>query len=300
MRVLVTGASGFIGFPLVRCLVKQGDEVLALSRSDSTSQLASSIKWLKADLTSPKTYQNIIENFAPEVVIHLAWQGIPDYSFDTSRNNLNKSLDLLAFIIGLDSCKKIIVSGSCWEGNTLNGTCLETTVGEAKDHFTWAKHALYSWLKMVCKQKNIQLAWMRIFYVYGPRQRSESLIPTILDKLNNKQLPNLQTPKNANDFVFIDDVAKAFVEATAVNYESRVYNLGSGESTPVLEVCRIAEKIVLGSDLLTQEMETKFEDATCDIDYWADCSQSKKHLGWQKTTSLEEGIKQTWEWLRAQ
>ena len=299
-RVLVTGASGFIGVPLLRLLVLKGNEVLALSRKDRPSQISSSIKWLIADLTSPKSYKHTIEDFEPEVLIHLAWQEIPDYSLATSSKNLNMSLDLLAFIIGLHSCKKIVVSGSCWEYNITNGLCLETTIGFAKDHFTWAKHALFSWLNMMCKQKDIQISWMRIFYVYGPRQRAESLITNILTKLKNFQLPELHTPKNANDFVFIDDVVAAFSKLISTDNKSGVYNLGSGVSIPILEVCRLAEQIVLGSEELTQEMEAKFEDTTCDIDFWADCSKAKKHLGWQPKISIEKGINQTWEWLKAQ
>mgnify|MGYP001490124651 FL=1 len=71
MRVLFTGATGFIGLPIVQCLVKQGDKVLALSRSEPTRALASSVKWLKADLTSPETYQVDIKEFSPQVVIYL-------------------------------------------------------------------------------------------------------------------------------------------------------------------------------------------------------------------------------------
>jgi UDP-glucose 4-epimerase len=300
MRVLVTGASGFIGLPVVRHLEQQGQTVLALSRTGTYESSGSSVKWLKADLSSTETYQNAVQDFDPEAVVHLAWQGIPDFSFETSRNNLNQSLKLLSFVIGMDSCKKILVSGSCWETNISKGECMEATQGEPKDHFTWAKHVLYSWLNMMCKQKDIQLLWMRIFYVYGPRQRKESLIPSILTKLKNGQLPDLQTPNNANDFVYIDDVAEAFSKATSFCDKSGIYNLGTGVSTPVLEVCRIAEKIVLNTNVLTQEMENKFKNTTCDVDFWADSFQSKKYLGWQPSTSLEEGIKQTWYWLKRQ
>jgi len=296
MKVLVTGATGFIGVPLLEKLNRKGHQVLALSRSAQTKR-GNGIEWLGCDLASPESYVNKVKEFSPEVLIYLAWQDIPNFSLEKSRINLNQSLDLISFVIGLATCKKIIVSGSCFELNQLQGECSESTQGEARDHFTWAKHALYSWLRMMCKQKDIQLLWMRIFYVYGPRQRPESLIPSILTNLKQGKLQELRTPKNANDFIYVDDIADAFSKAVSVNNNSMIYNLGTGVSTSVLEVCRIAEKIVLGTETLTQEMDSKSKGTSCDVDFWADFTQSKKYLDWQPTTSLVDGIGKTWEWL---
>jgi nucleoside-diphosphate-sugar epimerase len=299
MRVLVTGASGFIGLPVVRCLEQQGQKVLALSRNVSNEQLASSSNWLKADLSLPETYHGAIQTFAPEVLIHLAWQGIPDFSFETSRMNLNHSLDLLSFVVGLGSCKKILVSGSCYELNRLKGNCTETEKGTPKDDFTWAKHTLRSWLEVICAKEKIDLGWVRVFYVYGPRQRQESLIPSILTRLQSERLPQLRTPQNANDFVFVEDVAEAFSNAVSNELPSNIYNLGSGSSTPVQEICRMAEQIVLGTDSLTRQLEEKTLESTCNVDFWADCSNAKKYLEWEPTTSLEEGVEKTWKWFAA-
>jgi UDP-glucose 4-epimerase len=297
LRILVTGASGFIGLRIVRCLEQQGQTVLALSRKETNESLGSSVNWLKADLSSPETYQGAIQTFAPEVVLHLAWQGIPDFSFETSRNNLNHSLDLLSFVIGLDSCRKILVSGSCFEFNRFNGECPEKEKGTPKDNFTWAKHSLHSWLEVACTENEIDLGWMRIYYVYGPRQRQESLIPSILTHLQSERLPEFRTPHNANDFVFVDDVAKAFSNAVSNEFPSGIYNLGSGGSTPVKEICRMAEQIVLGTDSLTRQMEEKTQESFCNIDFWADCSNAKKFLNWAATTDLSSGIEKTWKWL---
>ena len=64
MKVLLIVGTGFIGLPIAQRLVKQGDKVLALSRSEPTSALSPSVKWLKAGLTSPETYQVAIKEFA--------------------------------------------------------------------------------------------------------------------------------------------------------------------------------------------------------------------------------------------
>jgi len=299
LRVLVTGASGFIGLPVVQRLSQQGQTVLALSRITHNKRLAPSVKWLKADLSLPETYQSTIQTFSPEAVIHLAWQDIPNFSFETSLNNLNYSLNLLSFVFGLGTCKKVLVSGSCFEVNRLKGECLETETGTPNDHFTWAKHALRSWLEVICVKEKIDLGWMRVFYVYGPRQRQESLIPSILTHLQSGRLPELRTTQNANDFVFVDDIAKVFSNAVSNEFPSGIYNLGSGGSTPVKEICRMAEHIVLGTDLLTCQLEEKTYETFCNVDFWADCSKSKKFLDWSPTTDLSSGIKKTWEWLTA-
>ncbi len=296
MRVLVTGASGFIGLPLLRQLSEDGHEVLALSRS-VVSKREKNVLWLQCDLSLPESYSSQVSIFSPEILIHLAWQGIPDFSLEKSRVNLDQSLSFISFVIDLETCQKIIVSGSCFELNQFQGECLETTMGNVKDHFTWAKNSLYSWLNMMCQIKDIQLIWMRIFYVYGPRQRSASLIPSILDNLKQGKLPEIHTPKNANDFIFIDDVVNAFSKAILVTNSSMIYNLGSGASNSILKVCQIAEKIVLETSKLTEAIERGSRQTNCNVDFWADLSHSRKYLNWHPKTTLEDGIKKTWNWM---
>ena len=298
-NVLVVGGSGFIGFPLVKKLSSAGYNVMALSRQkiENHSEEFQSASWIQSDLSLPKTYRDDVKKFRPEIVIYLAWQDIPDFSFDKSLLNLKQSLEILNFVLNFESCKKIIVSGSCFEINQLKGKCLEINEGEEKDHFTWAKLSLYSWLKMRCSNKKIHFAWMRIFYVYGPGQRKESLIPSILTSLKKGQLPDIRSPGNANDFVYVDDVADGFLKAVSINFPSGIYNLGSGSSTSILDVCLIAEQIVLGEDSLSLELKLKTKSIGGEVDFWADIQNSKEILDWQPTTSLNEGIKKTNYWM---
>jgi len=299
LRVLVTGASGFVGLPLVEKLSKTGHDVMALSRKyNKNNSTQNSVYWIQSDLSSLGTYKKEVKKFSPSIVIYLSWQDIPDFSFDKSLLNLNQSLEFFNFILELESCKKIMVSGSCLEYNKTKGECKETDIGKSQDHFTWAKHTLFLWLDMICQKKNIQLAWMRIFYVYGPRQRPDSLIPTILEHLKNKKLPDLRTPNNANDFIFIDDVVDAFKKAVTIEYQSGVFNLGYGKSTPVIEICRIAEQIVLGQDALTKKLKIKTESSNYNVNYWACNKLSKEFLKWKPSTSLMEGVEKTWNWLK--
>ena len=276
LRVLITGASGFIGAPLSENLANLGFDVMAISRTLPENHLARSVNWIGVDLSSPATYRETISAFCPEVVIHLAWQDIPDFSIEKSIMNQNQAIEFLSFVTGIESCKKILVSGSCWEYDRVQGECLANDIGAPKDHFTWAKHSIYSWLEMTCKQKVISFGWLRIFYVYGPKQRPASLIPSILMHLKNKELPQIKTPKNASDYVFIDDVVDAFALATENQFSSGIYNLGAGISTSVLEMCRYAEQIVYNSSDLTQQLEKETQSSVSSVDFWADIEKTKE------------------------
>ena len=159
IKILVVGGSGFIGLPLVKKLSESGHEVMALSRKYiQNSSEENSVNWLQSDLSSPKTYRKEVKDFSPNIVIYLSWQDIPDFSFDKSLLNLNQSLKFFNFLSELESCKKIIVSGSCLEYNQNSGECLESDSGQPRDNFTWAKHALLSWLEAECKKKRYSVS----------------------------------------------------------------------------------------------------------------------------------------------
>ena len=223
MKVLVTGASGFVGQPVVQSLLLNGHSVLAISRKMQEESKLHSMKWLHADITHPETYQREVLKFSPEAIIHLAWEGIPDFSYEASILNLKSSLDLLYFTGSIESCGKIIVSGSCMELKRLWGKCLETETAVPKDYFTWAKHSINQYLSIKCAKQNVKLNWFRIFYVYGPGQRKESLIPMLIKSIGAKETPQINTPLNKNDFIYVEDVARAFTQLALS--ESTVANI---------------------------------------------------------------------------
>ena len=296
LRVLVSGASGFIGLPLVEKLSELGCEVLALSRKQLKVKSTSKVQWLKADLSLPESYREEVKAFSPEIVVHLSWQDIPDFSFNKSMLNLNQSLEFLEFVLETGSCNKILISGSCLEYNKTQGECKEFDTHPLKSNFTWAKNSIYLWLTMRCTQKKVTLGWFRIFYVYGPGQRLHSLIPTIFTSLKNNEPPSLRSPKNANDYIFIDDVVDAFCVATTFEeMSSGVYNLGSGVSTTALDICRYAEQIILGTDIHTQQIEREAKNDTADTNFWAEINTTKNKLNWSPKTVLKSGIKRTWD-----
>ena len=287
MKILITGASGFLGRHVLEGLNQSRHKISALARR---SVNIDNILLLKGDLDNLNTIKPKIIEFQPDVVIHLAWQGIPDYSQKTSRLNLNLSIDFLDFILDHTECNKIITAGSCWEYGKEQGACKESDTIVPKNYFTWAKHALNQYLSIKCAEKGAILNWFRIFYVYGPGQREESLIPTLIKSISRSKAPTIKTPMNKNDFVYVGVVAKAFAVAVDINLPSGNYNLASGESTSVYDVCRIVETQILGTSTISESILNNSAQIES-VNFWGDMNKTRKGLNMLGATQLEEGLK---------
>lgn len=296
MKILITGATGFIGKKVCERTASQNHSILAFSRNADplvNGKDNNGITWIKSGLSINEETLEQISSFEPEVVVNLAWEKIPDFSFGTCFDNLKDQLSFCKAMTEMPSVKKIIIAGSCWEYNKNMGECKESDSYSSKDYFTWAKNSIHDFLNIECSKKNIILAWARVFYVYGPSQRSGSLIPTLIKDISLNTVPDLRTPRNANDFIHVDDVAVAFEKMISQQIPSGNYNIGTGRSVPVLEICRIVENAISGTSALTDQLEVNSSKSEKNIDFWAGIGITKSALNWAPTISLEQGIKDT-------
>jgi nucleoside-diphosphate-sugar epimerase len=286
MNILITGLTGFIGRHLVPLLQGLGHEIFGLSRDDLP---VSGVVMKQADLGEVESYEEFIKELSPDVTIHLAWEGIPDYSQDMSKRSLINSINLLNILCEKTDCRKIIASGSCYEYGKQFGTCKESDSININSNIAWAKYSLYSYADYVCRNHGIELIWFRIFYAYGLGQRRESLIPMLFEMLRKREIPAIKNPLNANDFVYNEDIAEAFNAAVNRSVPSGIYNLGSGSPTKVIDICEIVESRVTGNNELSNIIRNKI-NCEPEINFWADTNKTSDILGWKSTTSLEEGI----------
>lgn len=169
------------------------------------------------------------------------------------------------------------------------GECKESDPVQINSFFAWAKHSLYKYLLLKCIQKEVDLIWFRIFYVYGPGQRSGSLIPTLVQALKDGKTPDIRSPLNKNDFVYVKDVARAFQLAADMRVDSGIYNLGYGISNSVYNVCTIVENQTLGSTEISSDI-LKNGSKEQSVNFWANMDKTKDVLNWAPQTTLEKGI----------
>jgi nucleoside-diphosphate-sugar epimerase len=282
MRVVLTGATGFLGTHVRAQLA--GHEVLCLSRDPDRVPRAAGLRAVRADLKSDGEWIAEVAAFRPEWCFHLAWEGLPDYSLRQCRLNLDASLRLLE-ALARSGVRRVIGAGSCWEYGVASGPVGEDTVPRAPGAFAATKQALLTMLDAVARESAFEYRWARIFFVYGTGQRRESLIPHLGAAYASGQTPNIREPQTVQDFIHADDVASALVALAGADAPSGVFNIGTGQPTPVGHVANLA------ADHFSKPRP--FEGTAAGRGFWADMTKMHALTGWRARTAIDEGIRKT-------
>ncbi len=288
----MTGGTGFVGSHVVKELQSEGNTLLLLSRqprnSVSSLELAN-FDMIRGDLTSIDKWKDEVGQFRPEVAVHLAWEGIPNYDAKTSVRNLNYGLSLITMLAEL-GCKSIICTGSCWEYGKQSGKVSEDMVLKPSTAFTAAKNALHWVGREIAREHDMHFIWTRLFYVYGPGQRESSLLPYIISCVRQGRKPEVKTPSVKNDFIYVGDVARAISAIVKKPQKDGVYNIGSGSSTSVQQIVEIV------CDKLSFPYERSGLNSPTNssvVDFWADISRIKSDTGWKPKIGIKDGIQRT-------
>lgn len=289
MRVLVTGGTGFIGTYVVKTLQSEGNTLLLLSRKPEASvslREMPAVDFIPGDLAHIDSWRHEVERFKPQATVHLAWESIPDYDARTSVRNLNYGLNLITLLAEV-GCESVICTGSCWEYGEQSGELSEDMIPKSSNAFTAAKNAFHFLGREIAKENNMQFVWTRLFFVYGPGQRETSLIPHVINRAQKGEPPEIKAPSAKNDFVYVEDVARAICTIVKRPPKYGVYNIGSGSATSVQQ---IVETIYDKLNLSDRYSPANNPVDSSPVDLWADISKIKQDFGWKPETSIDEGI----------
>lgn len=234
MKIAVTGASGFIGRHVLAELARLDLDVVAVARQVSAQEAAPRRRWVELDLLQPGDAWSALG--APDVLLHLAWGGLPNYKalrhFETE---LPAQYRFLSGMVraGLGA---IVTVGTCFEYGMRSG---ELDVGMEPvptNPYGYAKDALRRQLQMLRAVHPFRLSWGRIFYVYGSGQSSGSLLPQLEAAVAaGKTGFNMSPGDQVRDFVPVSQVARDLVFMATSSREFGVVNLCSGVPVTVRE-----------------------------------------------------------------
>ncbi len=287
-RVLVSGASGFIGASLCSKLIENGAVVVGLSRKLQTSDR---MEWLKCDVTDEASVRAAVFQAKPELIYHLASEvtGARDRDCVVPLFHANLSSTVYLMTAAADAgVERFIQTGSQEEPDGGNGEMTPTSPYAA------AKWASSAYARMFHSLYDFGVVNLRVFMVYGPAQKDlRKLIPyCILQSLAGSP-PKIGVGTRKVDWVYVADVVHAMLLAgTVPNIEGQTFEIGTGLLTSIREV---VEKLVrFANPAVTAEFST--ESRKMEIEYAADLRLAKSVLNWTPSVHLDEGLKRTAEW----
>jgi nucleoside-diphosphate-sugar epimerase len=244
--VLVTGASGFIGLPVIERLVSLDQEVYALSTHASPPEVPG-VSWRQVDLADGVAVEELIDELAPERLVHLAWCTEHGRFWDTSENMLwvARSLRLVhAFV--RSGGRRLVVLGTCaeYDWSSVEGPLNESASSLAPATlYGAAKDALRRVARAYAEQEGVELAWGRLFFLYGPREAPRRLVPSLICSLLAGASIATGSDSQLRDFMHVEDVAAAVVKLLDSQVVGAV-NIASGTRATVGQLAELIEQLV--------------------------------------------------------
>ena len=212
MKIAVTGASGFVGRYVLAELARQQVEVVAVTRDvTQLSGCGLSVRIVEMDIAEPgKNCFDLLGR--PDVLIHLAWDGLPNYKslyhFEIELPRQFLFLKAMAEA-GLSS---LLVTGTCFEYGMQSGPLSEDLVTIPDNPYGYAKDALRRQLEFLQNVTPFDLTWARLFYMYGEGQPKGSLYPQLKDAvLREERVFNMSAGEQLRDYLPVVEVARAIV-----------------------------------------------------------------------------------------
>lgn len=235
MKIVVTGATGFIGNHLIKELLKDmNNEVIATSRDTEKAkkyEWFTKVKYISYDLDSLEEI-NLFEYFdKPDRVIHLAWDGLPNYNdLIHIEKNLFNNYQFIKNLVA-NGLKDITITGTCFEYGLINGCLSEDIQTNPSNSYAIAKDNLRKFIEELKKQFEFNYKWIRLFYMYGEGQGEKSLI-ALLDKAiqNAEKEFNMSSGEQLRDYLHVQKVASYISKIVLQNQiDNQIINCCSGK-----------------------------------------------------------------------
>lgn len=236
MRVMVTGASGFVGRHVVSQLLDRGHSVVAVARDVKRAQEMpwfDDVEFIACDLH--RNFWTVLQTGdIPDALVHLAWSGLPNYrDFFHISENLPADLAFLEAVVKT-GVRQLAIAGTCLEYGIQYGPLSEEMETRPITPYGFAKDVLRKSLEFLQKDLSFTLQWMRLFYMYGEGQSSNSLLAQ-LDRAIDEGRPvfNMSVGEQLRDYSPVKRVAKNFVSVLEDPQCKGVINCCSGRPVAV-------------------------------------------------------------------
>lgn len=298
-RVIVTGANGFVGSAVIRELIKNDVEVLALCHKIPEKKIISDlITYKEFELSKIEELKDIVINDYYDTFYHFAWAGSAGSDRSNTKlqlQNVEWTIDALNFAKSI-GCKRFVCAGSIIEYETMRACYTDGNKPGLGYIYGSAKMAAHTMAMSIAANIGIDLIWAEITNAYGAGEISSRLINTTIKKIINKESPQFTSGTQNYDFVYIDDVARAFYLIGKNGKPFHSYLIGSGNAKPLKEfLLEMKETIAKDVDFIFGDVP--FTGVNLDLSIF-DTKKTELDTGFKAEISFAEGVKRTYEWLK--
>lgn len=295
-RVLVTGATGFVGRGTLAPLRARGFEVHAVS-SRSGPTAADGVHWHEADLLADSPAE-LMRAIAPTHLLHLAWYAEPGAFWSSSRNLgwVQASLRLLE-AFAESGGRRAVIAGTCAEYEWQDRTVCDETVTPCRPATLYgaSKHALHLIAEAYARLNDISLAWGRIFFVFGPGEDPARLGGSVARALALGEPAPCSHGEQLRDFLYSEDLADAFAALLDSGVEGAV-NMASGRPVRMRDLVQALAAAAGRPDLIQLGARPSNPDEPTEL--IAAVARLQDEVGWAPPAPLAQRAADTVAWWR--
>jgi len=303
-KILITGATGFIGANLANYLVKQGLKVDLMSRENSLKwrlvEIQDKVNLHQVDLKDAKKLKSVIQEIKPKIIFHCATYG--GYPYQDDKDEIINT-NIVGTVNLLNACEKIkfdcfVNTGTSSEYGIKTKAMKETDQLEPITNYGVAKAAATLFCQTLARRQEQPIVTLRLFSPYGYYEEPSRLIPSVITSCLLNEDPELSSPGSVRDFIFIDDVIGAYIKAVEKidKFKGEILNIANGQEHTVKEV---VDKVM---ELTATKAKPRWKgraNPRKEPAHWqADISLAQNKLGFKPKYNLEQGLQKTINWFK--
>lgn len=295
MKVVVTGATGFIGRNALAPLVAKGYEVHAVT--SRAAHVSEKVHWHSLDLLDSNAVSRLMSEIRPTHLLHFAWFVEPGKFWHSVENFrwLELGIALLRHFCEAGG-QRVVMAGTCAEYDWDYGFCSEgVTPCRPASSYGVCKNALQETLSAYSAEEKLSSAWGRIFFPYGPNEHPSRLLTSVINSLLRGEIARCSHGNQLRDFMHVEDIASAFVALLDSPVMGAV-NIASGIPVSLREV------VLMAADYLGARERVDFGAIPAQRNepplLVGDNRRLRDSTGWNHQRALHVGIEQTVDWWK--
>ena len=303
-RILITGASGFIGSNLARELVKTQNEVSIFVRKGTKpwriNDILSDCDTHAINLINVEETRDAIQKIKPDIVYHCAAYGISQKQNDADkifRTNISGTTNLLIALEEYNKLERLVNVGSYLE-HSFKPDYYQSGVRKPIDPYTVSKVCQTELVQYFNNKKNIPTVTLRLFNPYGKFEEPGRLVSDIMISILQKKSLEVFSGSARHDFIHIDDVISVLQNAAKKpNIEGKIFDVGNGKEISVKDIVELTCNITNTNLKIKWRIENQSR-AEKDIDKQPANIQKTKKLDWKPKISIKKGLLKTFDWYK--